>query len=71
MKYTMISSADADYVNNIKSIINFYNNVHNNKIKFNVETFSSKYSIHYYITIEGKVEQVDSVLTEIVYLKNY
>ena len=71
MKYTMGSFRNYNNVIGIKNIINNYNNVHESKIKYTVDSVKFRHFTKYFIEVECKDDVMDNILDEISYLLNH
>lgn len=67
----MISLSSLKYVDNIRNIINSYNNVHDNKIEYDIKRIVKKYHVYYNLELKGDIKSVTFVLMEINFLTNY
>lgn len=71
MCYKMISLSSMKYIDGILNIINLYNNVHDNKVEYDIKRIIKKYHVHYNLELKGDIKAVSYVLIEISYLTNY
>lgn len=71
MAYKMLSLSSQKYVDGILNIINSYNNVHDNKVKFDLTRKVSKYHVQYDLELHGHPKAISFIMIEINNLTNY
>lgn len=71
MAYKMLSLLSQKYVDGILNIINSYNNVHDDKVKFDLTRNVNKYHVQYDLELHGNPKAVSFIMVEINNLTNY